>query len=149
MTGWLIAGAAAVVLVVGLVLALRRAGRTPPPAAAPLGGERDLEPCDLLPDGGREAAPYALSAEEALRRVRELQKSGALWPEILQALNPEGDSRAQQWLLDLRGPHLFRPDVALNVLEIGCRRALERDARADGRAALKEALRETGKIVGD
>jgi hypothetical protein len=59
-----------------------------------------------------------MSAEEVLDRVQKLRLANAQWPDIWQALNPDGDATTQQLLIELRGPHMFNPRQGLNMLEI-------------------------------
>lgn len=91
---------------------------------------------DLPPAGARPAMP----ATALLERVRDLQGREALWPEIWQMLNPDGDAETQKLLVDLRGPHMFAPQVALNVIEEACLRVLARNPAANGLDALRAAL---------
>jgi len=110
---------------------------------------RNLKALDK-PGNRPEAAPSApasprrmqiVSAEEVLRRILELEKRNATWPEILGALNPGNDPQVQHMLTNLQGPHLFAPHVALNVLREGCQRVLAANPRADRMAALQAALK--------
>jgi hypothetical protein len=94
---------------------------------------------------GRSRPP--LTAADVGRRVQELQKANAQWPEIWHALNPDEDAEAQQLLIEFRGPYLFAPHVALNVLQEGCRRALAHSPGADRAAALRAALQSDDRIV--
>lgn len=89
----------------------------------------------------------SVSAAELWQRVRALQKANAQWPEIWQALNPDNDPQVQRLLVQLRGPHMFAPHVALNVLDSGCQRALAQDANSDRIAALLAALQSGDPIV--
>jgi hypothetical protein len=105
----------------------------------------------LNPDGeahARSRGPVpSLTAADVGRRVQELQRANAQWPEIWQALNPDGDAEAQQLLVEFRGPYLFAPHVALNVLQEGCRRALACSPGADRAAALRAALQSDDRVV--
>ena len=83
----------------------------------------------------------AMSVAEVVRHVKELQAANAQWPEIWQALNPNGDPQVQDLLVELRGPHMFAPHVALNVLEEGCLRVMVIDSNADLVAALRTAIK--------
>jgi hypothetical protein len=88
-----------------------------------------------------------MSASHVLGLVRELQKANAQWPEIWQTLNPDGDVQTQQLLIELRGPYMFAPHVALNVLTVGCERAIGWSAQAGRLAALQAALGADDRIV--
>jgi hypothetical protein len=120
------------------------------PNVAPEGRTRgSMSAADLFPGLGQATRRAAgMSAAEVLRKVAELQKAGAGWPEIWTALNPDGEAEAQRLLVELRGPHLFAPHVGLNVLEDGCRRALAADPHADRLAALRAALK-SGRPITD
>jgi hypothetical protein len=100
----------------------------------------------------RKSAPIAIrsqvqrttrrvSARELIGRVRELRRCNAQWPQIEQAL---GDS---ELLRSIRGPHLFAPRVALNVIESGCEFAMQKNPQADAHAALAEAKSSMEKIT--
>ena len=82
----------------------------------------------------------AMSAASVLERVRDLQGREAQWPDIWQVLNPDGDAEAQRLLVDLRGPHMFAPKVALNGCEEACRTVMARNPAADRLDALHDAL---------
>src|SRR5262245_7753978 len=85
--------------------------------------------------------PRGPTAAELAERIAELRRRpDAGWPEIWQALEADGDDATQRLLAELRGPHLFAPHVALNVLEEGCRRALAKNPAAGRLDALQEAL---------
>jgi hypothetical protein len=87
------------------------------------------------------------SAAQLLAATQQLQAADAQWPVILATLNPKGDQVIQKMLLDLKGPHLFAPHVALNAIAEGAERVLAANERADARDALREALRTTNRIV--
>lgn len=72
-------------------------------------------------------------AAELMKRVDELQRSNAQWPEIQQVLG------SSDILVAIRGPHLFAPHVGLNVIKHGCEIAIQKNPRADWRSALAEA----------
>jgi hypothetical protein len=85
-----------------------------------------------------------LSAAGILSKVQSLQEANAQWNEILPKLNPSRDPEVQQLLLELRGPHLFAPHLALAIIEDGCKRVLASSPGADGVTALRMA---TGKAA--
>src|SRR2546426_269907 len=82
------------------------------------------EPAGVQPSAVSPGRRPAISAADILQRVQRLQTANAQWPEIWETLNPDGDAVTQQLLVELRGPYMFAPHVALNVLEIGCQRAM-------------------------
>jgi hypothetical protein len=128
----------------------------PKPAPAPAKGktkkaddEEEAAPAPApapAPAGSRQESVQ--TAAGLRRKVGELRAGNAGWPEIWAALNPDGDALTQELLMEIRGPHLFAPHVALNVIEDGCRRALRRDAGASRVAALRAALRGSERITG-
>jgi hypothetical protein len=105
------------------------------------------EPTKVLSSAHRLQQRTAMSAADVLQRVSELQKANAQWPEIWQALNPDGDAETQQLLIGFRGPYMFVPHVALNVLQVGCERALAGSPLASRVQALREAMRADDQIV--
>jgi len=76
-----------------------------------------------------------------------LRTENAQWPTILTALNPRGDRAIAKLLVELRGPHLFAPQVALNVIMAGAQRALAANPGATALDALRESLRSTDTVV--
>ena len=89
-----------------------------------------------------------LPATELLSRAQILQHQQAQWDEILAELNPTGHPEVQQLLIDIRGPHMFVPHVALGVIEDGCDRVLALNPKADALAALREALEGRSLLFG-
>ncbi|MBI3681679.1 MAG: hypothetical protein HY235_14955 [Acidobacteria bacterium] len=89
----------------------------------------------------------AKSAAGVLQCILTLKKNNADWATIWQTLNPDGDVETQRLLVELRGPHMFVPHVALNVLELGCKRVLQFDPRASRVAALRSAIQESDPFV--
>ena len=73
--------------------------------------------------------------------VAELQRKAALWPEIWAALNPDDDPEVRRLLVELRGPHMFTPHVALNALEEACHRRFQHDQNADRMTIIQAALK--------
>jgi hypothetical protein len=88
-----------------------------------------------------------MSAAEALQRVNELKKANSQWPEIWQPMNPDGDAETLELLIGFRGPYMFVPHLALNVLQHGCERALADSPVANQVQALREAMRADDKVV--
>jgi hypothetical protein len=93
------------------------------------------------------AVPHGMTAAEMLRRVAALDPANAQWPEIWAQLNPDGDPAVQQLLIDFRGPYLFAPHAAINVLRIGCERALAASPTADRVAAIRAAMQADDQVV--
>jgi hypothetical protein len=87
------------------------------------------------------------SATKVLDATQHLQAMNAQWPAIIAELNPKSDRAIQQLLLEIRGPHMFAPNVALNAIADGARRALAANPRASARDALRESLRTINTIV--
>jgi hypothetical protein len=101
----------------------------------------------LLGLEAKEARHGAIPVAQVVQRVKELQAANAQWPEIWQTLNPNGDSQVQNLLIELRGPHMFAPHLALNVLEEACLRVMVVDSNADLVAALRAALKSGDPFV--
>ncbi|MGO8732470.1 MAG: hypothetical protein ACLQVM_06740 [Terriglobia bacterium] len=91
--------------------------------------------------------PSRLSATDLLSRVQVLRNGNAQWDEILSEMNPSDDPEIQRLLIEIRGPHMFVPHVALGVIEDGCKRALVLCPKADALAALREATRSQDPFV--
>ena len=108
---------------------LRRLFRGPAVAPPPPPEPRPLD--RSLASAGLSLPAPTLSAADVLEEVGNLRRRSAAWPEVLALLNPDGDEETQHLLEALRGPHLFAPHVALNVLEDGCRRHHEDHAERD------------------
>jgi hypothetical protein len=65
-----------------------------------------------------------LTGREALVLLDQLIANKAQWPEIQAVLNQANDPQIHQYLLRLRGPHLFNPGLALNVAQCECKRLM-------------------------
>lgn len=85
----------------------------------------------------------ARKGEPLLQVVQRLQAAKAQWPQIMAELNPKNDRKTQQLLIELRGPHMFVPHVALNLIENACRTLHASDLRT----ALKLACENMKKIT--
>jgi hypothetical protein len=83
--------------------------------------------------------PARLTAQEMLSCLEDLRQAESPWDVIWARLNPSGDEEVQRLLVELRGPHLFAPHLALGAIEVGCRRALAEAPEADALAALQWA----------
>jgi hypothetical protein len=68
------------------------------------------------------SAPFSKvnGAASLLEDVHSLKKASAQWPEILKRLNPDDEPHIRTILLEIRGPHIFAPHVALNIIEDIC-----------------------------
>jgi hypothetical protein len=90
--------------------------------------------CWLLRAAGRKSGrSHGRSAAELMKRVQELQSRNAQWPQIQESLG------VSEILMSIRGPHLFAPHVALNVIRHGCEVALRKNPGAGWWHALNEA----------
>ena len=72
-------------------------------------------------------------------RTTRLLAIDAGWPQIIADLNPSGDADIQAELERLRGPHMFAPATALNVIRHGCELALRSSSHASALSALRAA----------
>lgn len=92
-----------------------------------------------IPAGTKGTLHARSSAKETTAVTTSLLASQAMWPEILASLNPDGDAEVARVLLVLRGPHMFAPHTALQVLLDGCAKALRVNPAATHLAALLAA----------
>ena len=95
------------------------------------------------------AAVSRNSIAELSAQIAKLQASQATWPEIWTTLNPDHDQQVQKLLVELRGPHMFAPHIALNALEEGCQRIARTHSRAGRLAVLEAALDSCNRIIRD
>jgi len=79
--------------------------------------------------------------------IRRLRAENAQWPQILVKLNPRNDIAIGKLLLELRGPHMFMPHTALNILEDACRSTLRRNPHAKLRDVLYNACRSMRSVT--
>ena len=79
--------------------------------------------------------------------IRELSRTGAQWPAIWDALNPNGDPELLNLLIELRAPYLFAPGVALNMLLIGYERARSRSVKPRVADVVREAMLADDRVV--
>ena len=99
----------------------------------------------------RQGGRKGLSAVRTIEVSRSLRKSNAQGPEIISSLNPDGNSQVNAALLALRGPHMFVPQTALNIIEQECGELLRSNPAATQLAGLiraKESM-ETVTRFGD
>ena len=98
--------------------------------------------------GKKPTGKHALTSANYLQVVRGLQKSNAQWPEIMRTLNPRNDRKLSQLLIELRGPHMFAPHVALNIIEAAVPSTLKAKPRASMRDILSESCSSMRKVTG-
>ena len=110
-----------------------------------LGGEQPRSAGATKQAAHRSASGW--TAANLLEATQRLQAANAQWPAILSALNPQSDGALGKSLLELRGPHMFAPNVALNAIADGAERALKANTRASALDALRESLRRTNTVV--
>lgn len=84
--------------------------------------------------------------ENSLQVIQRLQASNALWPQIMADLNPKNDREVAQLLIELRGPHMFAPHVALNILE-NASRSMENKRSSNIREVLRAACESMKKVT--
>lgn len=89
----------------------------------------------------------ALSVRDGLGLVRDLKRLNAQWTVIIARLNPGNDSEVYALLLRLRGPHMFNPGLALNVLESECEGFLKLRPLGTMREALVLAVRSMERVT--
>jgi len=80
-------------------------------------------------------------------RTTRLLTIDAGWPQIIADLNPSGDADVQAELERLRGPHMFAPATALNVIHHGCELALRSRSHASALSALRAARDSMEKVT--
>lgn len=123
-----------IMVVVYLIAKTRRRGRLPPAGRKTRQRERR----------GERDQPRGPALLDLLRR---LQAMNAPWPTILAALNPRNEPQVAHWLVERRGPHLFTPHIALNVLEDACQATLRVPPDASVREVLSAACHSMRKIT--
>jgi hypothetical protein len=87
------------------------------------------------------------SAMDLLATTKELQRAGADWVQIAGRLNPAGHQGLAAAIERLRGPHLFAPHIALNVVAHGCEAAIAKHPQASALDALAAAERSLAKVT--
>jgi len=88
-----------------------------------------------------------LAGPNTLETVRKLRVNNAQWPTIVAELNPTCDSKLASLLQELRGPHMFVPHTALNIIEDACLGTLSANPRAGMREILSNARRDMAKVT--
>ena len=98
----------------------------------------------LYPRGSRKHVADAYQEQSApaklLAEILTLKAKNAQWPEILGVLNPQNDPHIRTVLLEIRGPHIFVPHTALNIIESVCV-AAKRPSTGLSRLELLEAAK--------
>ena len=88
-----------------------------------------------------------MSALQVKNEVKRLHARNAGWPQILVALNASNDPDIHSELQAIRGPHMFAPSTALQVIEHGCDEVLRRSKQSSGFAAVRAARQSMEKIT--
>ena len=91
--------------------------------------------------------PASLSALQAKASATQLLASGAGWPKIIAAMNPQNDANIHAELQRIRGPHMFAPATALQVIHHGCEEALRANKHASALAAVTAARVSMEKVT--
>ena len=88
-----------------------------------------------------------MSALQVKSEVIRLRAGNAGWPQILVTLNAGNDPDIHSELQTIRGPHMFAPATALQVIEYGCDEVLRRSKQSSGIAAVRSARQSMEKIT--
>ena len=124
--------------------ARRRTGRpsTTRPRRASSSGKR------LARSVQAESASVAQFTAAQLRvSVAHLSKANAQWPEIMASLNPQNNAALRGELERIRGPHMFVPHLALQVIHHGCEEAVRANQNASAIAAITAARMSMEKVT--
>ena len=92
-------------------------------------------------------ANTGLTAAQLLQEAKRLDSRNAGWPEILTALNPSNNKTVADLLFAIRGPHMFAPGVAMQVIQVGCEDVLSSNPAATSVDALTSARCSLDKII--
>lgn len=87
------------------------------------------------------------SALEMKAQTTRLPAIDAGWPQIIADLNPSDDADIRAELQHIRGPHMFAPATALNVIHHGCELALRSRSHASALSALRAARDSMEKVT--
>ncbi|WLQ16023.1 hypothetical protein O5O45_08865 [Hahella aquimaris] len=118
--------------------------KTKPSPKNPLDASWLLEEADKRDQREARAARItARNARIASKVVNDLVRTDADWEQIFKALNPRKDEKIQTLLLRFRGPHMFAPHVALNILQ----HCLESNPNLDLNGLVSAAVDESGKVT--
>ena len=92
-----------------------------------------------------------IGVAQVLPVINGLMQDQAQWPEIIARLNPLDDAEIRRLVLVLRGPHMFVPGVALNILKMECESVARSSPSASICVALEAAVRSMERItrIGD
>ena len=100
---------------------------------------------------GRVTAPLAAndapSAITMKANISGLLASNAMWPQIIIALNPGNSQSFRAELERIRGPHMFVPATALQVMYHGCEEVLRKSPNASALSALTAARASMEKVT--
>jgi hypothetical protein len=97
--------------------------------------------------GSKRAAKHKTIGKNILDIILSLKAANAQWPLIMSRLNPKNDKKISKLLLELRGPHMFVPHIALNILEDASRSTLRANPHASLRDILDNACRSMKKVT--
>jgi hypothetical protein len=92
-------------------------------------------------------ANTGLTAGQLLHEAKRLDSRNAGWPEILTTLNPSNNKTVADLLFTIRGPHMFAPGVAMQVIQAGCEDVISSNPTATSIDALTSARRSLDKII--
>jgi hypothetical protein len=95
----------------------------------------------------RTGASRGLKGTAVLDTVRQLYAENAQWPKIVAELNPANDSAISALLIELRGPHMFVPHIALNIIENASCTVLEAKPSAGIEEVLKAARASMNRVT--
>jgi hypothetical protein len=114
------------------------------------GGERRRSNRTVTPSRSESTASSkgtSPSAQSLRAELRRLHKASAGWTEILPAVNPSGSASIATDLQAIRGPHMFAPGLAIQVLEEGCNEAIKQNPNATVAQAVQLARKSMEKVT--
>jgi len=79
--------------------------------------------------------------------TRRLKATNAQWTTIMTTFNPHNNRHLHHWLIELRGPHMFTPHTALNIIEQACFSVLKDRPHATVKDVLRAACHSTHKVT--
>ncbi|MEY4589186.1 MAG: hypothetical protein RL497_1262 [Pseudomonadota bacterium] len=80
-------------------------------------------------------------------QIKTLLNKNPGWDELFAALNPNNHSEINDLLTQLKGPHLFAPHIAANMLETCLNKMEAQHLPVDSKTLLRMALEEGSKIL--